>query len=121
MLFEYLLFGSEIATPKQTNAGRFGAAVIDSRGDLNQAPLITGELWTGICLGASIPSPAGNKQVYSPRYSLYGPKMHDELCPPKPKELDTAAVMSCFALLFGTTSMPSTSSMGSCTLAQQRQ
>lgn len=41
--------------------------------------------------------------------------MQDELWPPNPNELDTAAVMSCFCDTLGTMSMPSISSIGSCT------
>jgi hypothetical protein len=41
--------------------------------------------------------------------------MQLELWPPKPNEFDTAAVMLCFWLTFGTTSMPAISSIGFCT------
>eukprot|EP00955_Chlamydomonas_euryale_P111639 366082-Chlamydomonas_euryale.AAC.7 len=44
-------------------------------------------------------------------YASNGAKMHEELCPPKPNELEMAAVILRSCLTFGTVLMPSTSSI----------
>ena len=61
-----------------------------------------------------------NNQKDSPKgHSSNGAKMQEELWPPKPNELDTAAVTLCACFTLGTTSMPSISSIGSCTSVEQ--
>ena len=46
-------------------------------------------------------------------HSLKGAKTQTELCPPKPNELEMAAVTSCCFFTFGTVSMLATSSTSS--------